>query len=391
MIFRSNLKRSPENFQQPESASPLLVRYSIRIHIPSGEAAEHSVADGSFYLGSASEPGVLRVDVEDFEPRQLHFSLRHFYARIEPLSKTVPLRVNGLLQEESVSVRVPVTLELGSVLIEIAPQESTVAPRASATSTVSRSPAVAAPAAVDEDLSFLDFGVTMAVISESSKADLELDSTAKIQKEYFIEKEIARGGMGRIYAAQDEELERTVAFKLSTAGEAKEASFWKEARVLAKLAHPNTIRIFDYGKTQDDVLYISMEYLQGQTLHHVIRPFYLMKLIHGQTLKEIIAKLREEDPETSALYTRDRLLLIFRKICDALAFAHARGVIHLDLKPENVMVGEYGEVLVMDWGLARELNATDTVSAPEGEPLAIEGTPQYMAPEQARGGVVDAR
>ena len=197
--------------------------------------------------------------------------------------------------------------------------------------------------------------------------------------DYLPGNEIARGGMGRIFAADDQFLDRAVAIKVSTVkGEKEDAQFLREARVLAHLAHPNIVPVHHLGKDS-----------QG-------RPFYSMKLVKGRTLRAILKDLSAQDAETVAAFTRQRLLDVFRKVCDAVSFAHAKGFLHRDLKPENIMIGEYGEVLVMDWGLAKVLarrsspgallfaegDATET----EPETLGyVEGTPQYMSPEQASG------
>ncbi len=201
------------------------------------------------------------------------------------------------------------------------------------------------------------------------------------QVKYTLHAEIARGGMGRIYNGEDNDLERNVAVKISTAGDDSDARFWKEAKVLARLAHPNIVPIHATGR--DDAN----------------RPFYSMKLIKGRTLQQVINALSNGEPETVKEFNREAMLTMFRKICDAMAFAHAHGILHRDIKPENVMVGEFGEVLVMDWGLAKILGETDDqrdgqnpgeldAGAPvdgrtiEGDVL---GTPQYMSPEQAAG------
>jgi serine/threonine protein kinase len=165
---------------------------------------------------------------------------------------------------------------------------------------------------------------------------------------------LGRGGMGAVYRVEDGELGREVALKVLSdpdpAGDLG-ARLLGEARHLARLEHPSIVPVHDVGRLADS------------------RPYYVMKLVRG---KRLDAWRRENPP-------RPVLLRLFVRICDAVAFAHARGVIHRDLKPENIMVGEFGEALVMDWGIARAL---DDPAEDEG---AIIGTPAYMAPEQARG------
>jgi serine/threonine protein kinase/WD40 repeat protein len=205
--------------------------------------------------------------------------------------------------------------------------------------------------------------------------DLAISDKVPVRMEYEVKGEIARGGMGKIYSVKDAELDRCVALKLSTAADrSKDSQFFREAKILAALAHPNIVPIHTVGLDTEG------------------RPFYSMKLIQGRTLQSIIKQLAAGDLETVAAYTRERLLDVFRKVCDAMAFAHTKGYLHRDLKPENIMVGEFGEVLVMDWGLAKRIRKTNAglnaESALEPEPEIasyIEGTPQYMSPEQASG------
>jgi serine/threonine protein kinase len=158
---------------------------------------------------------------------------------------------------------------------------------------------------------------------------------------YRLERELGRGGMGVVYEVFDQQLNRRVALKvLAVAGP---DSLLDEARVVAQLEHPGVVPVFDAGRLADD------------------RFYYTMKLVEGTRLDEY----GQGDAPLS-----DRLR-IFQKICDAVAFAHSRGVLHRDLKPANIMVGLFGEVLVMDWG------------------IGVAGTPRYRAPEQAMGPAAD--
>ena len=214
---------------------------------------------------------------------------------------------------------------------------------------------------------------TVAFAMES--LDLAIPQKAPLRMDYEVKGEIARGGMGKIYSANDPLLKRVVAVKMSSARDtANDCKFSREAEVLAALGHPNIVPVYNLGFDAEG------------------RPFYSMKLIQGRTLQRIIKQLAEDDKETATQYPLQRLLEIYRKVCDAVSFAHAKGYLHRDLKPENIMVGEFGEVLVMDWGLAkvfrRNSNAPERGADEEPEPETlpyIEGTPVYMSPEQAEG------
>jgi serine/threonine protein kinase len=156
---------------------------------------------------------------------------------------------------------------------------------------------------------------------------------------YELVRELGRGGMGVVYEVRDRELERTVAMKVV------ESDWRAEARIIAALEHPGIVPIHDSGTLPGGRLYYTMKLVRGTRLDAWAQQD------HG-----IIERLR-----------------LFARICEPVAFAHANGVVHHDLKPENVMVGEFGAVLVMDWGVAGV------------------GTPGYMAPEQLRGESADAR
>ncbi len=189
--------------------------------------------------------------------------------------------------------------------------------------------------------------------------------------------EHARGGLGRIVRAVDRRLGRTVAVKeLLRRDDWHEARFVREALITARLEHPGIVPVHEAGRWPNG------------------DPYYVMKLVEGRTLKELMAS------HTSA---RERLALLPHVIAlaDAVGYAHSEGVIHRDVKPSNVIVGAFGETIVVDWGLARDCKDAIPEASPElvmatGSGVStisgkIVGTPAYMAPEQARGEVVDAR
>ena len=190
------------------------------------------------------------------------------------------------------------------------------------------------------------------------------------ETKYALLEEIGRGGMGTVYLAEDRVLGRRVALKIVSTGAsdpAAAARMLREARVIARLEHPGIVPVHDAGMLPDG------------------RMFYAMKRVHGRRLDEVVFG------DSTTLPDR---LRIFQKICDAVAFAHAHGVVHRDLKPENVMVGPFGEVLVMDWGVAKLFeDAAVRPAAADPAPATaaattegtVLGTPAYMAPEQAAG------
>jgi serine/threonine protein kinase len=184
---------------------------------------------------------------------------------------------------------------------------------------------------------------------------------------------IARGGMGKVYKAEQAPLGRVCAIKVLNPNYSGDHDpefhkrFFLEASISSKLTHPNTVTIFDYGRTDDNIYYMAMEFLEGRTLHR---------------------GLREEGP-----FVEERATHIARQICRSLREAHSLGVIHRDLKPANVYLIEHGDekdfVKVLDFGLVKNIDDT------KGEDLTqtglFMGSPKYMAPEQIRGEHVDAR
>ncbi len=159
---------------------------------------------------------------------------------------------------------------------------------------------------------------------------------------YRIVEKIGRGGMGAVYKAEDSVLGRMIALKILDEEN-------DEARIMAALEHPGIVPVHDAGRLPDG------------------RVFYAMKLVDGAPYNEFHAPLADR-------------LRVFQKICEAVAFAHSRGVVHGDLKPENIMIGAFGEALVLDWGVA--------ALARRG---SIAGTRGFVAPEQAAGAAMDAR
>ncbi|HVS34793.1 MAG TPA: tetratricopeptide repeat protein [Gemmataceae bacterium] len=208
---------------------------------------------------------------------------------------------------------------------------------------------------------------------------------------YRVEGELGRGGMGAVLRGHDPVMHRDLALKVLLAEHCAYPElvyrFFREAQLSGQLQHPGVAPVHDMGRLPDQ------------------RPYFAMKLVEGRTLAALLA---ERDAPARDL---PRFLKIFEQICQTLAYAHARRIIHRDLKPANVMVGAFGEVLVMDWGLAKPLDGGEpatlpplaiphsgdrgsqtTIDAPapapeagQSQPGAVLGTPAYMPPEQARG------
>jgi len=210
------------------------------------------------------------------------------------------------------------------------------------------------------------------------RPEVELDDLAADDPERYEQvNEHARGGLGRVVRAVDRRLGRTVAVKeLLRHDPANEARFLREAMITARLEHPGIVPVHEAGRWPNG------------------DPYYVMKLVEGRTLKELIA-------EGTSLRERLGLLAHVIAVADAVGYAHSEGVIHRDLKPSNVIVGSFGETIVVDWGLARDRKRdvpepTEDRLAAAGSGLStvsgkVVGTPAYMSPEQARGDVVDER
>ncbi len=240
--------------------------------------------------------------------------------------------------------------------------------------------------------------------SASDELVRRLPRSASTLPRYKLEGEVARGGMGAILRVFDEHLRRYLAMKVVLAKGATSstgatppidanqlARFLEEAQVTGQLDHPGIVPVHELGLDADG------------------RVYFTMKLVKGRDLKHVLDLVFEEKEG----WSRTRALGVVLKVCEAMAYAHVKGVIHRDLKPANVMVGNFGEVFVMDWGLARVLGSKDThdiriqpdfsmsnksvrterredrEEAPDSPLITMDGdvmgTPAYMPPEQARG------
>ena len=215
-------------------------------------------------------------------------------------------------------------------------------------------------------------------------------------KRYKVMGSIGRGGMGVVHQARDLRIHRQVAMKvIKTASQFSRENvlrFVDEAQLTGQLQHPNIVPVYELALDDQDEV------------------FYTMKFVKGITLDDVLRGLRKGDEAMVREYSLTALLDIFQKICDGVAYAHSKGVVHRDLKPDNIMIGEYGEVLVLDWGLAKRMSsgmhdehlsdAAPREDAAPAEPVEmpapnlrefqtlnglIVGTPPYISPEAARG------
>jgi hypothetical protein len=189
-----------------------------------------------------------------------------------------------------------------------------------------------------------DAAQSLAPETEALRALLPAESLR--ERKYSIGGVIAQGGMGAILDAREAAIERTVAMKVMLDASSAEnlKRFVAEARITGQLEHPNIVPVHELGVDENEQV------------------FYTMKFVRGTTLREILESLAKKDADAVTRFPLGQLLTIFQKVCDAVAFAHSRGVIHRDLKPDNIMLGDFGEVLVMDWGLAKMVGSSPAKS-----------------------------
>ncbi len=349
-------------------------KFDLIAALEDGRSLRFGLTDGRFVIGREEECDIC-IPADSVSGRHALLTLSEEEFILEDLDGTSGTMVGRYRVEGPQAFGYPASMCLGGVSLMLSPSEVT----GQLIATVSSSPQ-SIPTEV---------GDVAPVIRHSASGSPDLMT-------YTIGEEIAKGGMGSILEAIDRSLGRTVAMKVllpqvKGSDEARKR-FVREATVLGKLEHPNIVPIHEMGTDEEGNI------------------FYTMKLVKGRTLAAILSAIQKGDEATIEHYTLDRLLSIFNRVCDALAFTHFNGVIHRDLKPDNIMVGEFGEVLVMDWGIAKVLDdeaqaaeeaaraSLDVVVQPAAAQNltldgAVVGTPHYMAPEQARGALneVDPR
>ena len=203
--------------------------------------------------------------------------------------------------------------------------------------------------------------------SSGGHRPLELDDEVLTSAgtRYRFVRELGRGAMGVVKLAEDRDLRREVALKTLSPEEAARSGarsrLIREARLGGGLEHPNIVPVHELGSLPSG------------------EPFFTMRRLQGRSLAIILGAIRKHDAQVAEEFGRVRLLTVFIQICMAVEFAHSRGVVHRDVKPGNIVLGDFGEVQLLDWGIARRVDESQTLDA---ESLSLTGTPGYMAPEQ---------
>ncbi len=210
--------------------------------------------------------------------------------------------------------------------------------------------------------------------------DDTLDASPTVPVRYLQRAVLGEGGMGQVQQVDDAVLGRSVARKVMHSDIAARPEgvkrFLREARVQGRLEHPAVVPVYDLGLDADGV------------------PWFTMKQVRGLTLQAVLEGIGRGDHELQARFPRRRLLTAFVQVCRAIDYAHSRGVLHRDLKPGNIMLGEFGDVHVLDWGLAGLAHApmeAEVLPTPPTRSGSVFGTPGYMAPEQVLRKPLDER
>jgi tetratricopeptide (TPR) repeat protein len=228
------------------------------------------------------------------------------------------------------------------------------------------------------------FATSCAVPGAARRKSADSDRPQARCGQYILKQFYAKGGMGEVWLAEDPVIGRSVALKRMLGNHSdQQTRFRVEAQVTGQLEHPGIVPVHDMGWSAEGEPYYVMKFVQGRTLHKVIQEFHAKKLNGGAREVEQL-----------------RLLQMFLSLCQTVGYAHSRGVLHRDLKPDNVMLGPYGETILLDWGIAKVLGPNEPALRDESGPSArvretvpdtgtqagaIMGTPSYMAPEVAAG------
>jgi eukaryotic-like serine/threonine-protein kinase len=225
------------------------------------------------------------------------------------------------------------------------------------------------------------------VLPRRKKSDDEIKLAVEQRPRFDRVRTLGEGAMGQVELARDNDIRRTVAVKRMHTVEATPAAllrFADEVRVVGQLEHPSIVPIYDVGRDEDGQVYLVMKHLDGETM------------------EDVIEKLRAGDPQYVERFTIEQRVHLFLSVLDAIRYAHARGILHRDLKPANIMIGPYGEVTVMDWGIAKPIVPSQASGTPtealertlveshdqrllQTQLGSLAGTPLYMSPEQAAG------
>src|SRR5690349_961519 len=224
---------------------------------------------------------------------------------------------------------------------------------------------------------------TVADSQPTEPADVAPPLAGALLGRYRVGEVIGKGGMGEVMSARDEQIGRSVAIKRLKGKEPAPVTitrFLREARIQGRLEHPAVVPVHELAHDETG------------------RPFFVMKQLAGTTLADVVARLAAGDPDVAAKFPRQRLLRAVAEVCLAVEFAHTRGVIHRDLKPANIVLGDFGEIYVLDWGIAKvsddgtessrdSFADIGTVAESDAHTVvgAILGTPGYISPEQIRG------
>ncbi len=323
------------------------------VYVDSACVAKYSITHGEYTIGR--DPGAqVNLDVDGVSRHHARLTFQAYELVIEDLGSANGVFIEGVQISLPTRVRPDQQVEVGSarLFIRLKPEAT----------------AMLKASLWDPDLGLAP---VRALLGDG--------------KRYKVFGVIGGGGMGLVHEARDLHIRRRVAMKVvksaSQFSRENVLRFVEEAQLTGQLQHPNIVPVYELALDE-----------QGEV-------FYTMKYVKGTTLQAILRAIRKGNEEIAKKYPLAALLAIFQKICDAMAYAHSMGVVHRDLKPDNVMIGEYGEVLVMDWGLAKKVAQAGGEDPPAGaqempasdlrgfQTLSglIVGTPPYIPPEAARG------